>query len=49
MTVKSDWAEGKKDFLKQIIETGEYNLPEDGSINSQTKKVVDVQIEFLKS
>ncbi len=49
MTVKSDWAEGKRDFLRQLIETGDYNLPEDGSINSQTKQVVDVQIEFLKS
>ena len=44
MTVKSDWAEGKRDFLRQLIETGDYVLPEDGSINSQTKKVVDLSL-----
>lgn len=48
MTVKSDWAEGKKDFLRQLIESGKYVLPEDNRISSQTKQVVDVQIDFLK-
>lgn len=49
MTVKSDWTEGKRDFLRQLIEAGRYELPEDNQISSQTKQVVDVQIDFLKS
>jgi DNA-directed RNA polymerase beta subunit len=48
MTVKSDWSEGKRDFLRQLIEHGKYVLPEDNKISSQTKQVVDVQIDFLK-
>lgn len=48
MTVKSDWSEGKRDFLRQLIESGKYKLPEDNIISSQTKQVVDVQIDFLK-
>ena len=48
MTVKSDWTEGKKDLLRQLIESGKYVLPEDNRISSQTKQVVDVQIDFLK-
>ena len=48
MTVKSDWSEGKRDLLRQLIETGKYTLPEDNRISSQTKQVVDVQIDFLK-
>ena len=48
MTVKSDWSEGKRDLLRQLIETGKYVLPEDHKISSQTKQVVDVQIDFLK-
>ena len=48
MTVKSDWCDGKRDFLRQLIETGKYVLPEDNKISSQTKQVVDVQIDFLK-
>jgi len=49
MTVKSDWSEGKRDLLRQLIESGKYILPEDNRISSQTKQVVDVQIDFLKS
>ena len=49
MTVKSDWTDGKKDLLRQLIEHGKYVLPEDNRISSQTKQVVDVQIDFLKS
>ena len=49
MTVKSDWSEGKRDLLRQLIESGKYVLPEDHKISSQTKQVVDVQIDFLKS
>lgn len=48
MTVKSDWTDGKKDLLRQLIEHGKYVLPEDNRISSQTKQVVDVQIDFLK-
>jgi DNA-directed RNA polymerase beta subunit len=48
MTVKSDWSEGKRDLLRQLIDTGKYILPEDNKISSQTKQVVDVQIDFLK-
>jgi hypothetical protein len=48
MTVKSDWSEGKKDLLRQLIETGNYTLPESNKISSQTKQVVDVLIDFLK-
>ena len=48
MTVKSDWSEGKRDLLRQLIESGKYILPEDNKISSQTKQVVDIQIDFLK-
>jgi len=49
MTVKSDWTGGKRDLLRQLIESGKYILPDDNRISSQTKQVVDVQIDFLKN
>lgn len=46
-SVKSDWNEGKKDLIKQLIAKGDYKLPENTS-SSRTKEVVDVYIKFLK-
>ena len=48
LSVKSDWTAGKKDLLRQLIIDGEYNLPEDRTIKSRTKQVVDQQLMFLK-
>lgn len=48
LSVKSDWTAGKKDLLRQLIIDGEYNLPEDRTIKSRTKQVVDIQLQFLK-
>jgi len=48
LTVKSDWIAGKKDLIRQLVLDGEYNLPENRSIKSRTKEVVDIQLEFLK-
>jgi len=48
LSVKSDWTAGKKDLIRQLVTTGEYNLPENRTIKSRTKEVVDVQISFLK-
>jgi len=48
LTVKSDWTAGKKDLIRQLVLDGEYNLPENRSIKSRTKEVVDIQLEFLK-
>lgn len=51
LSVKSDWEEGKKDLIHQLITSGEYHLPEereDKIIKSRTKEVVDIQLKFLK-
>jgi len=48
LSVKSDWTAGKKDLLRQLITDGKYNLPENRTIKSRTKEVVDQQIMFLK-
>jgi DNA-directed RNA polymerase beta subunit len=48
ITVKSDWNEGKRDLVKQIISSGKYNFPDDISLSSRTKDVVETIIEFLK-
>ena len=48
ITVKSDWNEGKRDLVKQIISSGRYNFPEDIKISSRTKNVVEAIITFLK-
>lgn len=48
LSVKSDWAEGKTDLIRQLVLTGEYHLPNDRSIRSRTKEVVDIQLAFLK-
>jgi len=48
MTVKSDWIQGKRDLVKQMVTRGEYDFPEDIKITSQTKNVVNTTIDFLK-
>ena len=48
LSVKSDWEEGKVPLVEQIIETGEYNLPDNRTIKSRTKEIVDIQLKFLK-
>lgn len=49
LSVKSDWSAGKKDLIRQLVINGEYKLPENRTIKSRTKEVVDVQIGYLKS
>ncbi len=48
LSVKSDWSEGKSDLIKQLTTTGEYHLPDNRTIQSRTKEVIDTQIKFLK-
>jgi len=48
LSVKSDWVAGKKDLLRQIVLSGEYCLPENRTIRSRTKEVVDICLNFLK-
>ena len=48
LSVKSDWSAGKNDLIKQLISTGEYHLPDDRNIQSRTKDVVSIQLQFLK-
>jgi len=48
LSVKSDWTAGKKDLLRQLISDGKYNLPENRTIKSRTKEVVDLCLNFLK-
>jgi hypothetical protein len=47
LTIKSDHEDEKKDFLKQIIQTGEFNMTDKKSEFGATKKVVDTLIAFL--
>jgi DNA-directed RNA polymerase beta subunit len=49
LTVKSDRNEEKRKLVREIIETGEFNmnLDEDGG-GGQTKKVVSAILDFLK-
>ena len=48
LSVKSDWSNGKRDLIYQLVENGEYHLPQDREIRSRTKEVVDIQLSFLK-
>lgn len=48
LSVKSDWTAGKKDLIRQLIVDGKYKLPENRTIKSRTKEVVDQQLMFLK-
>lgn len=48
LSVKSDWSAGKKDLIRQLVIDGKYNLPENRTIKSRTKEVVDLQLMFLK-
>jgi len=48
LSVKSDWTAGKKDLVRQLVVDGKYDLPENRTIKSRTKQVVDTQIAFLK-
>jgi hypothetical protein len=48
LSVKSDWSAGKKDLLRQLIMDGQYKLPENRTIKSRTREVVDLQLQYLK-
>ena len=48
LSVKSDWSAGKKDLLRQLITDGQYKLPENRTIKSRTREVVDLQLQYLK-
>jgi len=49
LTVKSDRSEEKRKLVKEIIETGEFNMSLDAaSTGGQTKKVVSAILNFLK-
>ena len=48
LSVKSDWEEGKTSMIDQLIQNGEYNLPDNRNIRSRTKEIVDIQLKFLK-
>lgn len=48
LSVKSDWTAGKKDLIRQLVMDGEYHLPENRTIKSRTKEVVDISLQFLK-
>lgn len=48
LTVKSDYSAGKQDLIKQLIEKGEYNFPDDVRMEGGTKKVVTTYAKFLK-
>lgn len=47
MTVKSDYTKGKQDMIKQLIETGEYDLKSNMSVQGGTKKVINTFLDFL--
>jgi hypothetical protein len=47
LTIKSDYVDQKKDFLKDIILNGEFNMDNDIIVQGETKKVVDTLIKFL--
>jgi len=50
-TVKNDSQFSKREMIRQILDTGEYNLPEnnDSKQSSFTKLIIDSSIEFLNS
>lgn len=47
-TVKSDWTEGKLQLINELIENGEYHMPEYVDMSGRTKVVVDKLLNFLK-
>jgi len=48
LSVKSDWTAGKKDLIRQLVVDGKYELPENRTIKSRTREVVDLSLKFLK-
>ncbi|HOD62374.1 MAG TPA: hypothetical protein PKG96_09785, partial [Bacilli bacterium] len=48
LSVKSDWSAGKKDLLRQLVTDCQYKLPENRTIKSRTREVVDLQLQYLK-
>jgi len=46
LTVKSDFTEGKKDLINQLVSTGKYEYPHHTKIEGGTKKVVSTLIEY---
>lgn len=48
LTVKSDHSAEKRNLLKQIVNTGEYDMPEKIESIGRTKRVVSTIINFLK-
>ena len=50
LTVKNDWNSQKKQFLNDLIKTGEYHLPEKiPEDSSRTKMVINTILSFLKN
>ena len=47
-TVKSDWTDGKYQLINELIEKGEYHMPESVDMSGRTKVVVDKLLTFLK-
>ncbi len=47
-TVKSDHNDEKKNLIKQVIESGDYDLPENLKNSGRTKKIVSTILKFLK-
>jgi DNA-directed RNA polymerase beta subunit len=48
LTVKSDHGDEKRNLLKQVVETGEYNMTDKLESVGRTKKVVSTILNFLK-
>lgn len=48
LTIKSDHSDEKRKIVKQIIETGQFHLPEKFETSGRTKKVVSTILNFLK-
>lgn len=48
LTVKSDQKDEKSELLRQIIETGSYEMTDVTNQKSGTKTVVNTLLEFLK-
>lgn len=48
LTVKSDHGDEKRNLLKQVVETGEYNMTDQLESVGRTKKVVSTILNFLK-
>jgi hypothetical protein len=48
LTVKSDHSEEKRKLVKQVVDTGQYEMSKDLETIGRTKKVVSTILNFLK-